>query len=81
MNRQEKLIHRAERKFENQVFKQVAQRIVIDQIELSTILVSLETSVNNVVSLFVKLSDTSIFTKEIKEKLSKRDEDIKTSAH
>ena len=49
--------------------------------ELPTILVTLETYVNNFVSLFVKLSDTSNFTKDITIKLSKIDEDMKASAH
>lgn len=48
---------------------------------MSTSLATLETYVNNVVSLFVKLSDTSIFTKVIKDTLSKIDEDRKESAH
>ena len=61
--------------------EQVAQKIVIDQVELSTILATLETYVNNVVSLFFKLIETSIFTKDIKIKLSKIDEDMKASAH
>ena len=50
----EKLLQRVERKFENRVLEQVAQRIAIDQVELATILGTLETSINNVVSLFVK---------------------------
>ena len=70
-----------ERKFENKVLELVAQKISINQVELSTILVTLETYVNNVVSLFAKLSDTSNFTKEIKDKLAKIDEDMKASAH
>ena len=41
----------------------------------------METSVNDVTSLFVRLCDTSIFTQEIKIKLSKRDEAMKESAH
>ena len=41
---------------------------------------SLETSCTNVSSLFGKLCDVSIFTKEIKEKLSKIDGDLKASA-
>ena len=61
--------------------KLVAQKIAIDQVELSTILATLESYVNNVVSLFVKISDTSNFTKDIKIKLSKIDEDMKASAH
>ena len=51
------------------------------QVDLSTILSSLETSVNNVTLLFRKLCDTSIFTQEIKDKLSKIDEDLKASLH
>lgn len=59
----------------------MAQKIAIDQVELSTILSTFEISVNNVVSLFVKLSDTSNLTKEIKNKLSQIDTDLKASAH
>ena len=61
-------------KFENKVLEQVAQKIAINQVELSTILSSLETCENNVTSLFKKLYDTSIFTQEIKDKLSKIDD-------
>ena len=57
----------------------IAQKIAIHQVDLSTILGSLETSCNNVTSLLGKLYDTSIFTKEIKGKLSKIDEDLKES--
>ena len=74
-------MQRAEKKFENKVLELVAQKISIHKVELSTILSSLETSCNNVTSLFSKLCDISIFTKEIKEKLSKIDEDLKASAH
>ena len=81
LNGQEKLLQRAERKFENKVLEQVAQKIGIYQVDLSTILSSLETFVNNVTSLFRKLCDTSSFTQEIKDKLSKIDEDLKESAH
>ena len=56
-------------------------KIEINQLKLSTILAMLEAYVNNVVSLFVKLSNTSIFTKDIQIKLSKIDEDMKASAH
>ena len=74
-------MQRAERKFENKVLEKVALNISIYQIELSNIVPFLETYVSNFISLFVKLSDTSIFTKEIKDKLSKIDEDIKASGH
>ena len=47
--------------------------------ELSTILVNFESIVNSVVSLFLKLSDTTNFTKEIKDKLLKIYTDLNTS--
>ena len=74
-------MQRSKRKFENNFLEQVAQKISIDKLELSTTLATLEISIDNLVSLFVKFSDTSIFTKEIKDKLFKIDEDIKASAH
>ena len=58
----------------------IAQQISIYQVELSTFLGSLEASCTNLSLLFGKLCDVSIFTKEIKEKLSKIDEDLKESA-
>ena len=60
--------------------KLIAQQIAIHLVELSTILGSLETSCNNVTSLFGKLYETSNFTKEIEDKLSKIDEDLNASA-
>lgn len=80
LNGQEKLLQRVEKKFENKILELIAQKISIHQVELSTILGSLETSCNNVSLLFDKLCDISIFTKEIKDKLLKIDEDLKASA-
>ena len=75
-----KLLQRAKKKFENKVLEQIAQKIAIHQVELSTIFSSLESTYNNVTTLFSKLCDMSIFTKDIKEKLAKIDEDMKASA-
>jgi len=47
---------------------------------LSTILNNFENSFNNVTSLFGKLCDVTKYTKEIKEKLNKIDEDMKVNA-
>ena len=77
----EKLLMKYERKFENKVLENIAQKIEIDQVELSTLIYALEIFVNNVVSLFVKLSDSTNFTKEIKERLAKIDMDVKDSAN
>ena len=41
LNGQDKLLQRDERKFENRVLEQVAQKIAIDQVELSTIIIFL----------------------------------------
>ena len=73
---QDKLLQKAE----NKVLELISQQISIHQVELSIILGSLETSCIRVSFLFGKLCDISIFTKEIKEKLSKNDEDLKASA-
>ena len=62
LNGQYKLPQRAKRKIENKVLEQVAQKIAINQVELSIILSSLETYANNVSSLFSKLCDKYIFT-------------------
>ena len=70
----------AKKKFDNKVLEHIAQQIVIHQVKLSKILVNLETSCLNVSSLFGKLCDVSEFTKEIKDKFSKIDEDLKASA-
>ena len=80
LNWQEKLLQREEKNFEKNFLELVAQKIEIHQVDLSTILGSLETSCNNVTSLFGKLCDTSIFTNEIKDKLLKIDEYLKESA-
>ena len=66
--------------FDIKVLEHIAQQIAIHQVELSTILGNLETSCSNVSSLFGKLCDVSKFTKEIKDKLSKIVEDMKSSA-
>ena len=76
---QEKLIEKAEKKSDNKVLEHIAQHIVIHQVQLSFILVNLENSFTNVTSPFAKLCDVTNFTKEIKEKLNKIDEDLKAS--
>lgn len=73
-------MQRVEKKFENKFLELIAQKISIYQVDLATILGSLETSCNNITSLFGKIHDTSNCTKEIKGKISKIDEDLKASA-
>ena len=70
---------RKKESLKNKLLENVASRITMDQVQLSTIISSLETTINNVVALFVKLCDTSNFTLEIKNKLTKVDSDLKTS--
>ena len=62
------------------ILEKIAWNIAIYQVEFSTSLSSLESTYNNVTLLFSKLCDTTIFTKDIKDKLSKIDEDLKASA-
>ena len=78
---QDKLLQRVEKKFENKVLQNVASKIAIDQVELSTVIISLENTINNLIALFVKLNDTSNFIVEVKSKLNKIDSDLKTSAN
>ena len=80
VNGQDKLVEKDEKKFHNKVLQHIAQQIAIHEVELSTILGLLETSYTNVSLLFGKLCDVPNFTREIKEKLSKIDIDLKASA-
>ena len=77
---QEKLIEKAEKKFDNKVLEHIAQQIAIKQVELATFFGNFENSFKNSASLFAKLCDVSGFTKEIKEKLNKIDNDMQASA-
>ena len=77
---QEKLIEKVEKKFDNKVLEHIAQQIAIKQVELATFLGNFENSFKNAASLFAKLCDVSGFTKEIKEKLNKIDNDMQASA-
>ena len=70
---------RQNKKFDNKVLEHITQHISINQVELSSILANIENYFTNVTSLFIKLCDVSKFTKEIKEKLNKIDEDLKAS--
>ena len=60
-SRQEKIIEKAERKFDNKVLEHIAQKIAIKQVELSTFLSNIENSFTSVTSLFSKLCDISSF--------------------
>ncbi|MFA1084095.1 hypothetical protein, partial [Klebsiella pneumoniae] len=62
------------------MLEHIAQHIAINQVELSSILANIENSFTNVTSLFAKLCDVTEYTKGIKEKLNKIDEDLKVSA-
>ena len=62
------------------MLEHISQQIAIQQVELSSILTSIENSCTNVTSLFAKLCDVTEFTKEIKKKLTKIDEDLMASA-
>ena len=75
-SRKEKLIQKAERKFDNKVLEHIA----IKQVALSTFLDNFENYFTNATSLFAKLCDVSWFTKEIKVKLNKIDIDMQSSA-
>ena len=72
-------MEKAEKKFDNKVLEHIAQHIAIKQVELTTVLANIENSFNNVTSLFAKLCDVTEYTKEIREKLNKIDEDLKAS--
>ena len=77
---QEKLIERASKKFDNKVLEHIAQNIAVNQVALTSVLTDIENSFNKVTSFFAKLCDITEFTKGIKEKLNKIDEDLKVSA-
>ena len=78
--RQEKLIEKVEKKFDNKALEHIAQHTTIKQVELSTIFVNIENSFTNVTPLFVKLCDVTRFTNEIKEELNKIDENMQANA-
>ena len=62
------------------MLEHIAQHIAIKQVELASFLGNFENSFNNAASLFAKLCDVFGFTKEIKEKLNKIDNDMQESA-
>ena len=80
LNSQERLLQRVEKKFETRVLEQISQKIGIYEVELSISISSLETTYSNITLLFGKLCDTTIFMKDIKDKLSNIDEHLKASA-
>lgn len=77
---QEKLLFKAERKFEHKVLEKVIERIAIHQVEVSNLITVLESILVNIVKLFGKLCDVPTFTQDIKNKLQKIDEHMKASA-
>ena len=79
-SRQEKLIEKSKRNFDDKVLKHIAEQIAIKQVELLGFFENFENSFTNVASLFSKLCDVSRFTKEIKVKLNKIDIDMQSSA-
>lgn len=77
---QEKLLEKAKRKFDNKVLEHISQHIAIKQVELTLILSDIQNSFNNVTSRYAKLCDVTEYTKEVRVKLHKIDEDLKVSA-
>ena len=78
-NGQEKLHQEDERKFEHKVLENIAGKIVVNQVELSTLIQNLEVTLANVTKLFEKLCDIPSFAPNIKDKLQKIDGDLKAS--
>ena len=74
------MIKKSESTFDDKVLEHIAQKIAMKQVELATFLGNFKNSFKNATSLFVKLCDVSGFTKEIKEKLKKIDNDMQSSA-
>ena len=74
-----KLLEKAEKKFDNKVLEHIAQHIAINQAKLSSVLTEIESSYSNIASLFAKLCNVAEFTKEVKDKINKIDEDLKDS--
>ena len=62
------------------MLEHIAQQIIFKQVELATFLGNFKNSFKNAASLFAKLCDVSGFTKEIKEKLNKINNDMQASA-
>ena len=58
------------------MLEHIAQKIAIKQVELATFLGNSKNSFKNATSLFAKNCDVSKFTKEIKDKLNKIDNDM-----
>ena len=77
---QDKLIEKAKKKFDDKVLEHISQQIAIKQVELAKFLGNFENSFKNTASLFAKLCDVSRFTKKIKDKLNKIDNDMQSSA-
>lgn len=77
---QDKLLLKAEKKFEHKILEIVSGKIAIDQIKLSNLIQTLEEILANVTKLFEKLCDVPSFTQDIKVKLQKIDSDTKASA-
>ena len=73
-------MEKAKKKFDYKVLEHIAQQIAIHQVELSSISSNLESSYTNVTFLFANLCDVTEYTKEMKRKLDKIDEDLKASA-
>ena len=62
---QEKLLQKAERKFEHKVLEIVARKISIKQVQLSSLVHTLEMTLSNVTKLFQKLCYIPSFRQEI----------------
>lgn len=76
---QEKLLLKAERKFENKVLEKISKKIAINQVELTNLITVLERILAKIVKLFGKLSDVPNLTQDVKNKLQKIGEDFKGS--
>lgn len=66
---QEKLLLKTEKKFENKVMEKKAEKIAINQVELTNLIIVLEAILVSIIKLFGKLSNVLTFTQDVKNKL------------
>lgn len=74
------MLEKAKKKFDNKVLEHIAQQISINQAKLFAALTSIESSYSSISSFFVRICNVTKFSKEIKDRMNKIDEDLKASA-
>ena len=75
-----KLMEWSERKFQGKVNEKISSEITLSQVELATKIDRVKEVLGNILSLYTKLCDPTLFPQELGKKILRVEDDLKLSS-